>query len=153
MNNKKETKLWSFLKMNKTLFHVSEDKNLKCLTAKIPRYAVNGIENTSIKRICCSPSIDGCLASTYPLPNEILFVYECLIDNFSKILNPQQIIKYVNDAEFTNEHWILNEFIPVKLIGKIKVIHQGQYVKTTNSLGRRTIKTVDLKYMWLNKTI
>ena len=141
------------IEMNKTLFHVSENKNLKCLTSKIPRYAVNGIENTSIKRICCSTSIYGCLTSIYSLTDTILFVYKCLIDEDSKILNTQQIIKYVNDAEFTNEHWILNEIIPVQLLGKIKVIHQGQYINTTNSLGIQTIKTINLKYIWLNKTI
>ena len=134
-----------------TLYHISEDKNLKYLNKRIPRYAIKGEENTTIERICCSTDIYGCLVAISPILNDVLYVYKCLTNKNSVILNPKQILKDVSDAEFTNEHWILDKTIFVKLVGKVKILDSGNNISCKNSLGKKYLKNNTLKYEWISK--
>ena len=82
---------------------------------------------------------------------DVLYVYKCLTNKNSVILNSKQILKDVSDAEFTNEHWILDKTIFVKLVGKVKVLDSGKYISCKNSLGKKSFKNNTLKYEWISK--
>lgn len=107
----------------KKLYHISLDfgKNDDlCFIPRIPASAADG-EDKTIKRVCLSDSIEGCInladlsngdlkSHLFPIKSEKsspIKVYEFHIDTDS-ILYPNQISKYVPDAEIFGEYWYTN---------------------------------------------
>lgn len=93
-------------------YHLSEVAGLYKLTPRIPSIALDTYEDTTIPRVCFSDSIDGCLSALQYAGN--FFVYIPL--NEPKLIIPTR--EQVKDAEFTHEHWCLEE-VPVKCLGKV----------------------------------
>jgi len=96
-------------------YHISKvNRNGQIFLPRIP-YAAKGAglpEEGTIKRICCSPELDGCLKSSG----------SCKYHN-AKIITNQDIFKnkYVYDAEITKETWICSPTL-LKCVGAIQII-------------------------------
>ena len=123
-----------FKRMDKTkkLYHISlnfiEPDN-KSFIARIP-YSTAEYENDTIKRICFSDSIEGCLNLVNWTENLLIKkiilennkscpirVYEFEFDtNDEDLLTPNDIFKYVPDANLFNEYWYIGnkEIYPTK---------------------------------------
>lgn len=130
------------------LFHLSFDENLTSLRAQIPECAINGYEDTNIKRVCFSNSIDGCL-SALQSGKVTLFIYvpnEAIGEN--EIYHPS--IREVRDAEFTHEIWIKRD-VKVKCIGKIEVELSDYHTKYNTELGDVTVFHYPYKWISMNK--
>lgn len=111
------------------LYHVSLIRhNYNRFTPRIPESRSRKTrENDTIKRICLSSNIEGCLTAIpergleYFADQEsrgvpfLLYLYsidESSIEK-SNIINPEKLLEkqYVFDAKVTNEHWIINQDI------------------------------------------
>lgn len=153
---------------NKTLYHLSNYKNLDGKTMKpgIPKLKFNE-ENGTIKRVCFSTTIDGCLQGLYPIypgdslddkkytsfKGEYLYVYEPDEDDFDYI-DTDEILKkkYVPDAEISKEVWITSP-VKVKLTGKIYVYSFKEAKPFKYTWRGKTTKQVDgvkLKWKWVS---
>ncbi|MDD3172157.1 MAG: hypothetical protein PHF63_00560 [Herbinix sp.] len=100
------------------LFHVSCNPNLTSLIPLIPANAVAGFEDYWTPRICFSTSIGKCLMAMEPY-EPILYVFTPLLNekyHGARFIKPSPYM--VTDADFTDEHWCLNE-IDVECIGSI----------------------------------
>ena len=139
--------------MNKysgSLFHLSTD-NLdgKVLKPRIPsNYLINnGFEDGTIKRVCFSTSIDGCLSGMSSNIKDKEF-YVHVPDEKVKVKVPSK--EQVPDVNITHERWILSD-VKVKCIGKIKVfdaIDPG----FTYTYGKNNKATLyKWKYEWMDK--
>ena len=125
-------------KSKKLFFHISMDDKLngKTLYPRIPTYLTEGgsqsdtyEEDATIKRVCFSPSIEGCLNAiisvqrNLDIVNKNIYVYipEKPISEY-KIKTNKELIKekLVFDATTTGEMWIL-EPVKMKLYGVITV--------------------------------
>ena len=98
------------------LYHLSTNKNLNILTPRIPECAISTYENTSMKRVCFSDYIGGCLSALQGIPTKY-YVYVPYNFQNENIYYPTE--NDVRDAKYTREIWYLNE-INVKCIGAIK---------------------------------
>lgn len=123
--------------------HISRRK-LNVLSPNIPKnnwYIDNGIENNTIKRLCCSTTVDNCLTALGDLITEgdILYVYEFNSPN-EQILSPKELYKhrYVPFVKHTNEYWVLDT-VYVFTVRTIRVLnkhsskivrekHNGKYI-------------------------
>lgn len=102
---------------NPILFHLSTRRNIKSLSPRIP-YTVSSKENQLIKRVCFSPSINGCISAIWPRRSK-LYVYIPAKDidiDFIKVPS----LKDCYDCKETLELWITNQ-VPVICIGWIDV--------------------------------
>lgn len=108
---------------NCTLYHVSRHQLDKIiLYPRIPEG--NGYdENTTIKRICFSTSIQGCLNSIKNkiFINDILHIYTLNYNKNLKYKIPN--VTDVYDVKITNEVWVLNK-CSVTLQKRIKIINE-----------------------------
>lgn len=96
------------------LYHLSEQKGLTVLNPKIPECALPMYENTTIKRVCFSDFIGGCLSALQGIPTTY-YVY--VPKHNIKVHKPS--VKEVRDAKYTHEYWSLKD-VEVKCIGVIK---------------------------------
>ena len=81
------------------------------LLPRVPNSAMN-IEDKTVKRVCFSSSVNGCLTAIDGLEfNEKLYVYETII----KAYTPTH--KQVPDAFLTGEVWSLDPVSKLKLVG------------------------------------
>lgn len=109
----------------KKLYHISlnfMEANDKPFKARIP-YSTAEYENETIKRICFSDSIEGCLNLVNWTENLLIEklilnngkscpirIYEFNFNiNDENLLRPKEVSKYVPDAEFFNEYWYIGE--------------------------------------------
>lgn len=115
------------------LYHISGDINNlreKKFIPRIPECKMD-LENGTIKRICFSDSILGCLRAlpedgngvgskaNQRLKRGVPIVYDVYIIDSEEIKNiytPKYLYEkgYVNDSLITNEYWILEEVIAKK---------------------------------------
>ena len=96
------------------------------LTPRVPNTILDGFEDNSIKRICFSSSIRGCVKAIncFNAPKEY-FVH--IIDTEKTkafFCKPTKV--QVPDCEETREHWCLSP-IKVKCVGVIKTMPCGAY--------------------------
>lgn len=113
------------------LYHISEKElNTYTLEPRIPNnvYTQCGFEDKTIKRICFSPTIDGCLIAVSNDEVKLFNVYEPESYNDLKIKIPTK--KEVIDCEHTNEVWVLNK-IKLKKIGVIKTTKPNRRYRIT----------------------
>ena len=120
----------------KTVYHLSDNPNLDGVVLKpsIPKLKFDD-ENGTIKRVCFSTTIDGCLQGLYPIypdtslddprytsfKGEYLYVYEPVNSDFSCVDTDTLVKKrLVPDAEISKEVWITSP-VKVKLVGTIYV--------------------------------
>lgn len=105
------------------------DDNTDVIIEKfIPRipdaYSRTTGENDTIPRVCVCPTLDGCLSAA-PWQDAVedfaedkipLRVYE-FETNGERIISNNILYTegLVDDANFTNEHWIMNEIKPTKI--------------------------------------
>lgn len=148
------------------LYHVSLKKHCyNKFTPKIPqsRSRKTG-ENDTIKRICLSSSIEGCLTAIpergleYFSDQEsrgvpfLLYIYsidESCIEK-SNIIEPKELLekKYVFDAGITNEHWIINQdiiFENPKLMRVVNLNEKELMIPTFTGESFRIYSVVDLE--------
>jgi hypothetical protein len=90
-------------------------------------------ENDTVKRICVSDSIEGCILATDSLCGTA-YIY---VPRHPKHVTRDMPLYMVPDARETGEHWILNKTLMVKL-GSIEIIYNNY-------------KTNEIKYKWLRK--
>ena len=91
------------------------NKEFLCFEPRIP-LKKSYDENHTTPRICCSPSLNGCLSSIDNLDyHDMLYVYECDIQEFY-----QPTEKEVYDSYLTGELWILKPAI-FKKIGSLEI--------------------------------
>ncbi len=126
------------------LYHLSESAELEKLTPKIPECAVGMYENTSIKRICFSDYIEGCLSALQDLPKKY-YVYVPENDSVNFHI---PTVEEVRDAKYTHEVWILEE-IPVKCIGIIESDDYDWSKRHNTRRGRTTF--FHYPYKWIKK--
>jgi len=82
-------------------------------------------EDTTIKRICCSPSINGCLSSVDNLDyKNIMYVYESEVGEFYQPTEQQ-----VYDVYLTGELWLLKSTLFTKIGRLIITGYIGQDYK------------------------
>lgn len=111
-------------------YHVSNNPNLdgKVIHPRVPLSRMNN-EERSIKRICVSASINGCLTDSnrYDI-GEILDVYTCETTHFI-----QPTDKEVIDAPLTGEVWIM-EPVEFKWFMRIAItdIFESQFEGVNN---------------------
>lgn len=126
------------------LYHLSVDDNLTLLTPRIPECAVSIYEDTSIKRVCFSDYIEGCLSALQDLPRKYyVYVPEEEIQE-SDIYYPT--VDEVRDVKYTHEVWILKE-VRVKHIGIIQSFDYD-WSKAHNT-GRGRIHFFHYPYKWI----
>ena len=100
------------------------------LLPRIPNNLSDNEDNTT-KRICCSPSLNGCLSSVDNLDyHDILYVYEAE----AEIYQPSEFQVY--DAYLTGEMWILETTL-FKKIGELII---------TGYIGQDSKKGVNNQY-------
>lgn len=103
------------------LYHISEEKNLKILTPRIPDnyFTENGYEDNTTKRVCLSTSISGALAGLgMNLEGKVLTVYK----PEDKIITKKPNKKQVPDIEITDEVWYTGSDIRIVPSYIIKVL-------------------------------
>lgn len=113
------------------LFHISMDikEKTKLFVPRIPERIYNG-ENNTIKRICFSDTVHGCMKAIYvPLfkPETKIMVYRKLFDfNDKNLIHPNEIYNkgYVKDAKANHEYWYLK---PVVIVGELYQIINIDY--------------------------
>lgn len=125
------------------LYHLSEHCGLTKLTPKIPECAVYGYENTSIKRVCFSDFIEGCLSALQDLPKEY-YVYVPKNEIKEDDLHYPTADEVI-DAKCTHEVWILTE-IDVKCIGKVRSLDYDWTKRHNTGKGRVTF--YHYPYIW-----
>ena len=131
--------------MRYNLFHISKDPNLNHLTPKIPEQAEIGFEDTTIPRVCCCSSIDKCLIAMCGVcNNEKLYVYKLNITDDKIVYTPRKVKKYVTDASFTKEHWILDQ-VDVQKLGTIEIDYSGDDYYNDVFAG-----WINIKWHWIN---
>lgn len=129
--NEKYQPLETVYDFNRKLYFLS-DKNMdgKTIKPRIPKTYVKGYEDGRTARICCSPSISGCMRaiSTYGGPAQPMYLHE--IENVFNIVTSGNLVKPTKDRVFdvdrTDEYWIM---CPVKLkcTGKIEIGYKYWY--------------------------
>ena len=127
------------------LYHLSTNKNLSILTPRIPECAISIYENTRIKRVCFSDSIDGCLSALQNIPTKYYVYVPYNLQN-EDIYYPTE--NDVRDAKHTHEIWYLNE-INVKCIGAIKSFNYDYNKKYDTNRGEITV--FHYPYKWIEK--
>lgn len=124
-------------------YHLSQISDLVELEPKIPECAVSMFENTTIKRVCFSDFIGGCLSALQDLPRKY-YVY--IPVNEENMYKPS--VDEVRDAKYTHEFWCLNK-VKVKCIGIIK---SENYTKVEqHNTGRGRTSFFHYPYKWLLK--
>ena len=127
------------------LYHLSTNKNLNILTPRIPECAISTYENTSMKRVCFSDYIGGCLSALQGIPTKY-YVYVPYNFQNENIYYPTE--NDVRDAKYTHEIWYLNE-INVKCIGAIKSFNYDYNKKYDTNRGKITV--FHYPYKWIEK--
>ena len=151
-------------KSKKLFFHVSMDTKMngKTLKPRIPTYLTKKgsvsdtyKEDSTIPRVCFSPSIEGCLNAIISaqknlrIVGEKMFVYipEKPISEY-KIKTNKEIIKekLVFDANATGEIWIL-EPVKLKLYGVI-IVDQVKNIRDKPTINGDPHCRCDYKWHW-----
>lgn len=127
------------------LYHLSLKENLTKLTPKIPECAISMYENTTIKRVCFSDYIEGCLSALQDKPRKY-YVY-IPKNEISKENIYYPTVDDVRDAKYTHEVWILEE-IEVKCIGIIQSFNYDWTKRYNTGKGRTTF--FHYPYKWVN---
>lgn len=122
-------------------YHLSEKANLTTLVPKIPECAVSMYEDKTIKRVCFSDFIGGCLSALQDIPCKY-YVYTPIND--VKMYRPS--VEEVRDVNFTHEVWCL-EPIPVKCIGIIESFNYTKVERHNTGRGRTTF--FHYPYRWI----
>lgn len=128
------------------LYHLTINGGLNKLTPKIPGIAISQYENTTIKRICFSDSINGCLSALQSIPSKY-FVYT-LDENVEDQYIHIPTVDEVRDAKYTHEVWILRE-VDVRCLGIIQS-QNYDYSKRHNS-GRGRVTIYHYPYKWVKQ--
>lgn len=127
------------------LYHVSTDLDHDGLfTPRIPSDIEDGDgEDNTIKRVCFSSSIEGCLGS---MPdggrglrkyikkrksNRFVKVFILCVENFTgTVLSPSSVSNFVEDAYIHQEYWVLH---PVRILHYVTLeIIDFDFNKDTN---------------------
>ncbi len=124
------------------LYHVSDKPNLEILTARIPEIGVEENEDMTIKRVCFSNSISGCLSSIGPCKDMLYYVY-IPIDKNIPIYKPT--VYDVRDSEFTGEIWSFQD-VEVKLVG---IINTKFEIFSEYETVRGTVRIPNYTYKWI----
>lgn len=99
------------------LYHLSPKKGLSKLIPKVPSCAISYYEDTTVKRVCFSDYIEGCLSALQNMPMKYyVYVPKGKIKR-SQLHKPT--VNEVRDARYTHEVWVLEE-IEVECIGVIE---------------------------------
>ena len=137
-------------KSNNQIYFIS-DKNMdgKVLSPRIPDnyFTRHGYEDTKIKRVCFTPSIDKSLMA---LSNNITgkeFYVHIAIGDY-KVYKPT--VKQVPDSKVTGELWVTKP-VKVSCIGKIKVIGDMGLPGHKFSYGDKEAELYDWKYEWVER--
>lgn len=125
------------------LYHLSLQSNLSELIPNVPECAVSIYENTTIKRVCFSDFIEGCLSAMQDLPHKY-YVYTP-IQNVN-VYTPS--VDEVRDVKINHEYWVLDK-VKVKCIG---IIQSENYVKfEQHNSGRGRVTFFHYPYTWIEK--
>lgn len=125
------------------LFHLSIDKNLTCLSVRVPACCLSDREDTITKRVCFSDNIKGCL-SALQQSDPFFYVYTPINLDEKYLYKPNS--KQVPDCERTNETWYLKD-VEVEFVGIIKISGIDSFNRYTNSNGRETT-FFNYNYKW-----
>lgn len=154
------------------LYHISL-RSWEVIDEFIPRVPKSRCEITgedeSIPRISLSSSIEGCLTGVpwggFHLINDppfensdtiaVVRVYEFSEENIDKnnMLKPSDVVRYVADAEISQEHWIVNQGIKPdnSYILILEDFHFDFKIIEHKDSKIRVCKIKDIKYQRLSK--
>lgn len=124
------------------LYHLSTIKGLEILIPKVPETAISGLEDTSIKRVCFSDSIEGCLSALQDIPRKYYVYSPC-----EEVVPYYPRVDEVRDAKYTHEVWVTKN-VKVKCLGIIESWGPEGY-KNHNS-GRGRVAVLKYFYRWLD---
>ena len=145
-------------------YHLSKvNRNGQIFLPRVPydaklinKYDKHVREEGTIKRICCSSSIEGCLQSSgkSKYGYAVFYVHKLIVNEDAKIITNDEILKkrYVFDAALTCETWICSPAL-LKCIGaiKIKKILQGKEYTTKILDGSKfTYYSNNYEYDWVD---
>lgn len=130
------------------LYHLSTDGNLSVLTPRVPECAVESIEDTTIKRVCFSDFIGGCLSALQSLPG-VYYVYIPDQELSEEDIHHPTVYE-ARDAEYTHEVWVMKE-VKVKCIGAIRT-DDYDWAKVRNS-GRGNVIFLHYPYEWIERKV
>lgn len=132
------------------LYHLSTDGNLSVLTPRVPECALKAIEDTTVKRVCFSDFIGGCLSALQSLPG-VYYVYIPDQELSEEDIHHPTVYE-ARDVEYTHEVWVMKE-VKVKCIGAIRTEdYDWAKVKVRNS-GRGNVIFLHYPYEWIERKV
>lgn len=141
------------------MYHLSLSNKPKLMIPTIPdNYMTkHGYENNTVRRICLSTSIDGCLmAMSSNIKGKTFYIMTPENMEGLKVIRNEEIVKrgYVPDAKLTGETWILNSFKP-KVVGEVTVIGPVEDGGYEYQYGDKTAKLYKWNYdmKWYDESI
>lgn len=128
------------------------DKNMdgKTIRPRIPKTYVQGYEDGRTTRICCSPSIGGCMRAidTFGSPSRIMYLH--VIEDTERLSSEGYLVKPTPDRVFdvdrTDEYWLM---CPAKLKckGKVQIGYRSWYDHSENHRGEYDKPHVKFHYI------
>lgn len=109
----KELKLFSANEINRPLYHVSMNTNIKAFTPKVSKRTVKG-EDRTVARISTSPSLVGCLNGYQSILDDMLKRKEKNFEGLYRVYElPYQYAikpskKLLQDVDISDEYWLVS---------------------------------------------
>ena len=135
------------------LYHLSQTPHIEVLVPLIPKCAIPMYEDTSIRRVCFSNSISGCLSALQDIAGAEFYVYTPIEE--CDIIVPEP--ELVNDAHLTGEVWCLDR-VKVICIGKIIITNESDHIIDNKSdIGKyrmrinRPLYYIKYDYEWIER--
>ena len=132
-------------------YHLSPIKGLTKLQPSVPSNFLTdyGFENSTINRVCFTPSIDQCLmAMSANITHKEFYVYIPYNIDTNKLRKPS--IEEVPDSLITGEVWSLQS-VRIKCIGKIRVTKPKGTTHNYNYGNKYTAELYEWEYEWVEK--
>lgn len=109
----KELKLFSANEINRPLYHVSMNTNIKAFTPKVSKRTVKG-EDRTVARISTSPSLVGCLNGYQSILDDMLKrkeknfggLYRVYELPFQYAIKPSKVL--LRDVDNSDEYWLVS---------------------------------------------
>ena len=132
-------------------YHLSPIKGLTKLQPSVPSNFLTdyGFENSTINRVCFTPSIDQCLmAMSANITHKEFYVYIPYNIDTNKLRKPS--VEEVPDSLITGEVWSLQS-VRIKCIGKIRVTRPKGTTHNYNYGDKYTAELYEWEYEWVEK--
>jgi hypothetical protein len=120
------------------MYHLSITNGICDLEPQVPKRLSNG-ENATIRRICFSESIEGCIRSLQPSSYSNKFDYHYVYKTVGNIephdiLSNEELVRQglVPDAKFTGELWVLTP-VKIELVSRIAITSDSVKIGKSSS--------------------